>query len=343
VTGTFEYGGIGEVVYNSARELGKRDRVTITAISFRRKAPSNVQIRKFSFKLLSEINEYDVIHIHGHTALMAPLFFTNSVPKVITHHGFIPPQYLSFNARVKETILKNIFKYYVKRCTIAIGVSSFLVDELVSMGARATALLYNGVDTNLFKPVFNERVQSLRGDSYPVLLFVGSLQPVRGLENIILSLSALRVKYPRIKFMIVGHSVGQYRKQLEELCKNVGVSDCTVFYGYVKHTDLPVFYNACDVFVFPSLTYQISMGVIEALACGKPVVLRDNDADAAQLEKLGVCVTFGKRRRFEEALEQALKLGSRLKIAEDLAKNFDWKIHAKRLRQIYEIALKIKA
>jgi glycosyltransferase involved in cell wall biosynthesis len=85
------------------------------------------------------------------------------------------------------------------------------------------------------------------------------------------------------------------------------------------------------------------MGVIEALACGKPVVLRDNDADAAQLEKLGVCVTFGKRRKFGEALEQALKLGSRLKIAEDLAKNFDWKIHAKRLRQIYEIALKIKA
>lgn len=355
VVGTFERGGIGEVVYNEARELAKKDEVTIAGLKIKMDPPDNVSARNIATEFLSGLSQYDVIHIHGHTALLGALSLTKG-PKIITHHGFFSPQFLPSSQRVEQLMLKRIFGYSIKNCSASIGVDSSLVDELKYMGAKKTFLLYNGVDTSLFRPSVSltPELQLLRESSNPTLLFVGSLHPLRGLEEVILSLPRLKEKFPKIKFVIVGHSAKSYRNHLKKLSEKIGVSNCTVFYDYVKHADLPQFYNACDVFVHLSLSRQINMGVIEALACGKPVILRndganarmlnirDDDADARMLNKLGVCALVDKHHTFCRAVEQALDFNKPLKAAVNFARSkLDWRAHTNRLRQIYRSALRV--
>ena len=78
------------------------------------------------------------------------------------------------------------------------------------------------------------------------------------------------------------------------------------------------------------------MGVIEALACGKPILLRDNgDPDAYFLEKKGLCLLFKRRREIISKIEQLLAYHGFNPLAVSFARNLDWNNHISKLIKIY--------
>lgn len=104
------------------------------------------------------------------------------------------------------------------------------------------------------------------------ILFVGTVEPRKNLNRLIEAYHILysknKIKYPLV---IVGGK-GWKNEPLYQRVKELKIEDKLIFTGYVSDSDLPLFYNAATVFVYPSLYEGFGIPVIEAMACGVPVV-----------------------------------------------------------------------
>jgi len=130
----------------------------------------------------------------------------------------------------------------------------------------------NGVNTEEFNPNVDGQVvrRRLRAEDKLVVLFVGSLLPVKGVEYLLRSMPIILSAISNVVFVIVGE--GFQRDFLERLGRKLGVSKSVIFTGQVQRSEMPFFFAACDVFVMPSLSEGFNNAVIEAMASGKPVV-----------------------------------------------------------------------
>ncbi len=140
-----------------------------------------------------------------------------------------------------------------------------------------------GVDIGNFRPISDaERLSEWRisifGADEPFIAYVGKPTERRNLSALIRAYGALKRK-DRIphKFVIAGASLpgtSPFRKVIEE----EGLTRDVFVRGYVGHKEMPVLYNAADLLVYPSSYEGFGMPVLEAMACGTPVIALDNTA-----------------------------------------------------------------
>ena len=89
--------------------------------------------------------------------------------------------------------------------------------------------------------------------------------------------------FPEAKLLIAG--VGPAREQLVSLADRIGLNGKVLFLGYVRHETLPEYYNACDIFVYPTLLYEsFGISVAEAMACARPVVAARSGGISTSIE-----------------------------------------------------------
>src|SRR5262249_1051198 len=136
-------------------------------------------------------------------------------------------------------------------------------------------ILPNCVDVNRFTP--GERDRSLV-DRYglrssKVMLTVGRIaagERYKGFDEVIDVLPKLRQRFPDLKYLIVGD--GSERSRLEAQMRIRGLSDCVIFAGRIPESEKVAHYNLADVFVMPSYGEGFGIALIEAAACGIPIV-----------------------------------------------------------------------
>jgi len=122
-----------------------------------------------------------------------------------------------------------------------------------------------GVDTGVFKPA-EKRVHK---DDYEIL-YVGYLYELKGVEYLIRSMALVAREQGDVKLRIVGE--GPEKSRLVALTKALNLEDRVLFEGFVPHTQIARCYQQCDIFCFPTLGEPFGKVVLEAMACGKPVV-----------------------------------------------------------------------
>ena len=136
-----------------------------------------------------------------------------------------------------------------------------------------------GVDTDLFSPGTSERARLGLDDEEFIILFVGWLLPRKGLDFLILALRELvhdpSLRDYRFRLAVVGEGAGKDR--VEELVRRVELGDHCSFLGSFPYGEMPAVFRSADAFVLPSIAMtewqeQFGMSLIEALACGIPVV-----------------------------------------------------------------------
>lgn len=106
-----------------------------------------------------------------------------------------------------------------------------------------------------------------------VILYVGSEMPRQNLPFLIKGFSELKKTMPDIKLLKIGNP--QWRGSREELLRlinELNLQNDVIFVGYVEEEELPKFYNAADLFVYPCLYTGWSLPCLEAMACGTPVI-----------------------------------------------------------------------
>ncbi len=134
-----------------------------------------------------------------------------------------------------------------------------------------------GVNMELFKPIDKASArQSLGLTADKILLFVGRIDPLKGIDKLIKTIPLLKNR-DNLKLVVVGGDENS-RAELEglkRLAVQLNVQGAVDFRGLIKQEQLPYFYNAADVCVTPSYYESFGLVPLEALACGTPVVATD--------------------------------------------------------------------
>ncbi|HEX7782190.1 MAG TPA: glycosyltransferase [Sphingobium sp.] len=152
-----------------------------------------------------------------------------------------------------------------------LAVSDTMRRSMVSLGMDGERIRvhYTGVDLDRFQPGDSASAKEAFQLSGPVVLSVGALIPRKGQELLIKALTQL----PGVTLMLVGQ--GTHRRTYEKLAESEGVADRIGFLGSVSHDQLPRLFAAADVMALPSASEGLANAWVEALACGRPIVISD--------------------------------------------------------------------
>jgi len=157
-------------------------------------------------------------------------------------------------------------------------------DELVnSYGANPDRVFVvpPGVDLATFRPLDRDEARQKIGyKGGPLLLFVGRLERLKGVEIAIRALALLSDRaHPDLRLLVLGEDSRDgdesEKERLKAIASSLGVRDRVDFLGSVAHHELPYFYSAADACVMPSYSESFGLVGLEAQACGCPVVASD--------------------------------------------------------------------
>ena len=201
-----------------------------------------------------------------------------------------------------------------------ITVCEALKDELINIGAKSNKItvLRNGVDLKHFQiTAQNEQENSA---SHKTLLSVGHLIERKGHHIVIEMLKSL----PHCKLIIVGG--GELENHLKNLTKKLDLVDRVTFVGEVQHKDMPAYFNSADALVLASDREGMANVLLEALACGTPVVAFDAWG-AREVIKESVAGRLVKKREPEAFAKEIMHLFDNNSSREDVreyAEQFSW-------------------
>ncbi|MFC1967624.1 glycosyltransferase, partial [Chloroflexota bacterium] len=133
-----------------------------------------------------------------------------------------------------------------------------------------------GVNLEMFSPE-NKKAekQPSRLPERKKILFVGRIEPLKGIDNLLKAASILKKRHDIEVIIIGGDGNSQYMQYLQGLSGDLNITDSIRFLGLVGHEELPGYYNAADVCVVPSYYESFGLVTLESLACGTPVVATD--------------------------------------------------------------------
>lgn len=175
-----------------------------------------------------------------------------------------------------------------------------------------TEVVGNGVDVAIFHPESREEARQELGltMSDKVLITVGALVERKGFHRVIALMPALLRRHPNLHYLIVGGSSaeGDLRTTLEQQAHSLGVSGHVHFLGARAPGVLRWPLSAADVFVLPTRNEGWANVILEAMACGLPVVTTDvgGNREVVCAATLGTVIPFGDSEQLERALLDAL-------------------------------------
>ena len=196
---------------------------------------------------------------------------------------------------------RSLIRWAARKAAALITVSRALKDDLVSLGVppRHITVLRNGVDLQRFRPEDRESARAKLGLHCPTLLSVGHLIPRKAHDLVISALAHLS----NVDLIIVGN--GPEQKRLRTLARSVGVDSRVRFVPALLQQELPTYYSAAEALVLASTREGWANVLLEAMACGTPVVASDVGGAAELVTSCDAGVLF--RERTPEALATAIR------------------------------------
>lgn len=237
-------------------------------------------------------------------------------------------------------LMKTPARQIVKACTHSekvITVSNNLKKDLVKMGVleKHVETLRNGVDLALFQAGNREDARAALGLKGPVLLFAGWLIPRKRVDLVL----EVTKRVPSLTTVIVGS--GPLQDDLMQMVDDLGLSNRVLFLGQKRPDEMPALYNAADVLLLPSDREGWANVLLEAMACGTPVVSRDigSAPDFITDSKVGQVVPSDRAEDLAEAVEICLKNSGDRNYVRKFAENFGWQETSHRQYQLFASAM----
>jgi D-inositol-3-phosphate glycosyltransferase len=140
--------------------------------------------------------------------------------------------------------------------------------------ADRVGVISSGIDRGLFRTLDRAKAKDQLGfGQEKIILFVGRIEPVKGLDLLIRAVAKLPAE-DNYRLLIVGgddHSEALVA-QLKEIAAETGIAGKITFQGLVEHEQLPLYYNAADVTAVTSHYESFGLTALESIACGTPVI-----------------------------------------------------------------------
>ena len=225
-------------------------------------------------KLIKKINP-DLLHLHT-------LYYPSSLG---IYSNFKPLVIMPWNGdviwKMGDSIYRRMFINYALKKADTILYNSSEMYRICKSKARKKTKFCNrvGVDLNIFKPGIN--TEDLRNHlnvkpQDKVILSARSLAEFYNIKVVLRAASRIIKRKKNIKLILCWHSgEGCQIDELKHLAEHLGVKDNVIFYGQAPYEEMPKLYNMADVLISLSLYDSCPMSMLEAMACGTPVVMGD--------------------------------------------------------------------
>jgi len=239
--------------------------------------------------------------------------------------------FLKILDKVKNEELRERVNVLTAHCSAA---KDFMEREL--RVKREVKVIHVGVDTVLFKPM--ERTGEYLAEGKFKILTVARLHRYKGLEYLIEAMQLLR-EVPEVKLYILGK--GPEEENLQNLVNEFGLERRVEFIREaIPNYEMPFLYSECDVYVQPSIIEPYGIAVLEAMACGKPVVgtkvggIQDTikDGETGFLVEPGNADEVADRITILKDEDKRAEIGKSTR--EWVVDNFDWMVIGKRYKEV---------
>lgn len=281
---------------------------------------------------------FDLVHMHS---LSMPVL-KMGCPVMVTAHFCMKEAVPIFYHPIKDVnaLYKNIFlpfyiratKNILKACNKVTVVSDSHRQEYEKHYQVKADVIHNAVDAELFKEMELEKENAI--------LFVGALHAGKGLLDLIHVADRLRKSHPNLKIYVIGE--GPLKGYLQKEIKRKKLINVRII-RTIPHKELPYYYNVSKIFVQPSYYEGLPNTILEAMACGLPVIATKVGGIPEQITEgvTGYMVPPGDTRGFYERISELLEDGEkRIKFGrkgrEKIIERFTWPLVAKRVVNIYQ-------
>jgi len=228
-------------------------------------------------RIAAEDATYDLVHSHYWLSGLVGLSLGLSAPHVVMFHTLAE---LKRRAEPGEPGPEGRLageRAAVQGADLILAASTherWALSHYYGANPEKIAVVPCGVDTESFRPRDRSLVRKelgLNGDR--LVLFVGRLEPLKGLDVLLGALAQLEER-SHVRALIIGGDASSESEvaRLKELARALGVEDQVVFLGSVEHERLPLFYSAADVCIMPSSYESFGIAALESLSCGTPVI-----------------------------------------------------------------------
>lgn len=263
------------------------------------------------------------------------LAMMSGTPFVVKVHG------TDINAFANAPARRAQIRWALNRAHHVVAVSRALADRLGQIGVsrERTSVLYNGVDPRKFHPIAREEARGRLGYATHdrLVLFVGNVQSSKGCGELLSAFLSLSASTTGLRLAFAGS--GPQTKELHTIVADRGMAQEIRFLGRLAHEDLLQWFGAAAVLCLPSHAEGVPNVVLEAMACGTPVVASDVGGIAEVLPPFaGLLVPPGNVKALQAALASALQTDWDTDRIVRHASGFDWDRNVARLGALLQEA-----
>lgn len=284
-------------------------------------------------------------------------FFNYYIPpfvrgrKVVTVHDMTIHAYPETVRRKTLWFLRKTLKASIRRADHIVTDSEFSKKEILkyyNVPESKISVVYCGVDFERFQPLKNKELLKQVKEKYGIdrdyFLYLGTLEPRKNLVRLIQSYAKAKQGKEDFPCLVLAGGKGWMYEEIFQTVTELGLEKDVIFTGYVEDKEVPVLMGCAFTFCFPSVYEGFGMPVLEAMACGTPVL---TSRDSSMEEIAGGETVLVDAMSVEDIKKGLIRLYEDKEFRKELsekglskAKKYTWEAGAKQLMQVYEDLVK---
>jgi glycosyltransferase involved in cell wall biosynthesis len=296
--------------------------------------------------LRARIEEFDIIHMHGFRSYQNNIVHAfakrHRIPYVLQPHGSLLPFF-------EKQRLKLLYDFVWGRrilddAATVIALNRMEEKQCISVGVKEDRIriIPNGISTSEFEYLPERGAIRARfgiGPDWPVVLYLGRIHKIKGLDLLLDAFAPLVAKLKNVRLILAGPDDG-FLTDLESQTRALGIEDRVIVTGPLYNREKLEAYVDADVCVLPSQYEVFGITVLEATACGTPVVATRRCGISDFVARIGYVVDYDSHELGKAILEAIIAKKSNRDLAHDLRnlvkREFGWDDLIEKLEGIYE-------
>lgn len=276
--------------YDIMMPLRETDLIELTAPNFRKSLyPDlianpvvNIAWHNTLLPILTKRKRFDLLHVPSYRRI--PLI--KSCPVVATVHDVATltmdakydPARMFYNRRIVPSQIRNAdeiitVSHYSKKDIV----------ELVGVPEEKVTVIYSGINHSVFHPIEKDAARARLTEEYnldaPFIIYLSRLEhPAKNHVRLIEAFERFKAETDSAHKLVLPGADWDRADAIRERAATSPVHADILFPGFLPRADLPLFYSACDLMAFPSLFEGFGFPIVEALACGAPVICSDTSS-----------------------------------------------------------------
>ena len=326
--------------------VGAANRASYDGVTMRRAGmDTQAPVRRIlweQFYQPAQLAEFDLLHA---MAFVAPLMLTR--PLVVTVYDLTFMRYPERLSSARRLYLRTFTGLTCRRARRIIAISHSTKQDLIDLlglPAEKIDVTPLGYDKALFRPLPDAQVQAFKqrqGLPQRFWLFVGTIEPRKNLPLLLDAYAALP-SAERLPLVLAG-GAGWGMDAVRAKIQQHGLQSDVMLPGFLPTEEMPLWYNSAEIFVYPSVFEGFGLPVLEAMACGTPVITSDVSSLPEVAQDAGLCLPPQDASAWTMALhrvwqDEAWRIEARARGLQQ-AQAYDWQRTAKLTLASYQHAL----